>query len=163
MFLQGHPNHQLVFMRMWQIEPSYLTDAFRDFYTENPLNITRILDVAQDLKVTNNHTISAHRSNYITRSWSHCWRYGLSSLRWILPPLLHEENISTSINGWLITSQSMALSFFIPLLFFWSRKWRVRKPLACRILQWKTVQCPSVQTLSPLFCEFFETSKQVAK
>ncbi|KIK63773.1 hypothetical protein GYMLUDRAFT_71891 [Collybiopsis luxurians FD-317 M1] len=51
MFLAGHPNHQLVFMRIWQIEPTYLTDAFRDFYQENPLNITRILDVAQDLKI----------------------------------------------------------------------------------------------------------------
>ncbi|KAG5220818.1 negative regulator of transcription [Salix suchowensis] len=51
MFLAGHPNHQLVFMRMWQIEPTYLTDAFRDFYDENPLNISRILDVAQDLKI----------------------------------------------------------------------------------------------------------------
>ncbi|KAJ3741975.1 Not1-domain-containing protein [Lentinula detonsa] len=51
MFLAGHPNHQLVFMRIWQIQPTYLTDAFRDFYEENPLNITRILDVAQDLKI----------------------------------------------------------------------------------------------------------------
>lgn len=51
MFLAGHPNHQLVFMRIWQIEPTYLTNAFRDFYEESPLNITRILDVAQDLKV----------------------------------------------------------------------------------------------------------------
>lgn len=51
MFLAGHPNHQLVFMRIWQIEPNYLTTAFRDFYDENNLNITRILDVAQDLKV----------------------------------------------------------------------------------------------------------------
>ncbi|KAH8102882.1 Not1-domain-containing protein [Cristinia sonorae] len=51
MFLAGHPNHQLVFMRIWQIEPTYLTNAFRDFYDESPLNITRILDVAQDLKI----------------------------------------------------------------------------------------------------------------
>lgn len=51
MFLAGHPNHQLVFMRIWQIEPAYLTNAFRDFYDESNLNITRILDVAQDLKV----------------------------------------------------------------------------------------------------------------
>ena len=55
MFLAGHPNHQLVFMRMWQIEPTYLTDAFRKFYEDNPLNITRILDVAQDLKVSSFH------------------------------------------------------------------------------------------------------------
>ena len=51
MFLAGHPNHQLVFMRIWQIKPAYLTNAFRDFYDESNLNITRILDVAQDLKV----------------------------------------------------------------------------------------------------------------
>ncbi|KAG8902291.1 hypothetical protein FRB99_004653 [Tulasnella sp. 403] len=51
MFLAGHPNHQLVFMRIWQIDPTYLTTAFRDFYEESPLNITRILDVAQDLKI----------------------------------------------------------------------------------------------------------------
>ncbi|KAJ3574560.1 hypothetical protein NP233_g1693 [Leucocoprinus birnbaumii] len=51
MFLAGHPNHQLVFMRIWQIDPNYLTTAFRDFYDENNLNITRILDVAQDLKI----------------------------------------------------------------------------------------------------------------
>jgi CCR4-NOT transcription complex subunit 1 len=51
MFLQGHPNHQLVFMRIWQVQPSYLTNAFRDFYGKNPMHITRILDVAQDLKI----------------------------------------------------------------------------------------------------------------
>lgn len=51
MFLAGHPNHQLVFMRIWQIEPAYLTNAFREFYEENHSNITRISDVAQDLKV----------------------------------------------------------------------------------------------------------------
>ena len=51
MFLGGHPNHQLVFMRIWQIEPTYLTTALRGFYDDNPMNITRILDVAQDLKI----------------------------------------------------------------------------------------------------------------
>lgn len=51
MFLAGHPNHQLVFMRIWQIDQSYLTSAFRQFYEDSPLNITRILDVAQDLKI----------------------------------------------------------------------------------------------------------------
>jgi CCR4-NOT transcription complex subunit 1 len=51
MFLAGHPNHQLVFMRIWQIDPQYLLTAFRDHYNDNPINITRILDVAQDLKV----------------------------------------------------------------------------------------------------------------
>ncbi|KAG7086666.1 hypothetical protein E1B28_002606 [Marasmius oreades] len=51
MFLAGHTNHQLVFMRIWQVDPAYLANAFRDFYEENQLNITRILDVAQDLKI----------------------------------------------------------------------------------------------------------------
>ncbi|KIM32540.1 hypothetical protein M408DRAFT_316396, partial [Serendipita vermifera MAFF 305830] len=51
MFLAGHPNHQLVFMRIWQIDPQYLLTAFRDHYNDNPINITRILDVAQDLKI----------------------------------------------------------------------------------------------------------------
>ncbi|THG98906.1 hypothetical protein EW026_g3357 [Hermanssonia centrifuga] len=51
MFLAGHPNHQLVFMRIWQIEPKYLSNAFHDFYNESHLNVTRILDVAQDLKI----------------------------------------------------------------------------------------------------------------
>ncbi|KAH6909843.1 hypothetical protein BKA70DRAFT_1425557 [Coprinopsis sp. MPI-PUGE-AT-0042] len=54
MFLAGHPNHQLVFRQIWHIEPSYLTDAFREFYEENNLNITRVLDVAQDLKIPKN-------------------------------------------------------------------------------------------------------------
>jgi CCR4-NOT transcription complex subunit 1 len=52
MFLAGHPNHQLVFMRIWQIDQGYLTQAFIDFYQENQLNITRISDIAQDLKVS---------------------------------------------------------------------------------------------------------------
>lgn len=44
-------------MRIWQIDPSYLTSSFRDYYDESPLNITRILDVAQDLKVIEHHEI----------------------------------------------------------------------------------------------------------
>jgi CCR4-NOT transcription complex subunit 1 len=28
MFLSGHPNHQLIFMHLWQIESIYLTNAF---------------------------------------------------------------------------------------------------------------------------------------
>ncbi|KAA1478937.1 hypothetical protein DENSPDRAFT_745511, partial [Dentipellis sp. KUC8613] len=51
MFLAGHPNRQLVFMHIWQIQPTYLMTAFRDLYEENLLNITRILDMAQDLKI----------------------------------------------------------------------------------------------------------------
>lgn len=70
MFLAGHPNHQLVFMRIWQIEPSYLTTAFRDFYDENNLNITRILDVAQDLKVWLRCHSILQCSPMLYRSWN---------------------------------------------------------------------------------------------
>ena len=38
MFLNGHPKYQLVFMRIWQIEPNYLTKAFREYYADNALN-----------------------------------------------------------------------------------------------------------------------------
>jgi CCR4-NOT transcription complex subunit 1 len=65
MFLAGHTNHQLVFMRMWQIQPSYLINAFRDFYTENQLNITRIMDVAQDLKVGAGFTCGSLYTDHI--------------------------------------------------------------------------------------------------
>ena len=90
MFLAGHPNHQLVFMRIWQIEPAYLTDAFRDFYEESPLNITRILDVAQDLKVrvtmVSSHTMT---KVYSHRYWTRYWKSGHSPLllMWQLWPL----------------------------------------------------------------------------
>ncbi len=86
MFLGGHPNHQLVFMRIWQIEPTYLTSAFRDFYQENPLNITRILDVAQDLKVRFSVTTAISRLTSVAdfgsspRSSSVCVRSDVAAL-----------------------------------------------------------------------------------
>lgn len=74
MFLAGHPNHQLVFMRIWQIEPKYLLNSVREFYEDNPLNITRILDVAQDLKV---RTWQMHyeevKCRLLDRSWIISW------------------------------------------------------------------------------------------
>jgi CCR4-NOT transcription complex subunit 1 HEAT repeat len=95
MFLAGHPNHQLVFMRIWQIEPTYLTDAFRDFYEENPLNITRILDVAQDLKVRCCHpSCPGLRANAsIPRSSKPFLKSGPSFLPLMLLPLPRGENI----------------------------------------------------------------------
>lgn len=79
MFLAGHPNHQLVFMRIWQIEPTYLTNAFRDFYEESPLNITRILDVAQDLKVSFLlRRPNSYHSQWFLRFWTRFWKSDLS-------------------------------------------------------------------------------------
>ncbi|KAK0539323.1 CCR4-NOT core subunit cdc39 [Tilletia horrida] len=51
MFLANHPSHQLVFFRIWQANQDYLLQAFRDYYAENPANVNRLLDVAQDLKI----------------------------------------------------------------------------------------------------------------
>ncbi|KAI5474877.1 CCR4-NOT transcription complex subunit 1 [Pseudohyphozyma bogoriensis] len=50
-FLSGHPSHQLVFLRIYQIDRVFLTAALRDFYAESEINVSRILDVAQDLKI----------------------------------------------------------------------------------------------------------------
>jgi CCR4-NOT transcription complex subunit 1 len=49
-FLSGHPSHQLVFLRLFQLVPSFLLAALRDYYAESEMNVTRILDIAQDLK-----------------------------------------------------------------------------------------------------------------
>ncbi|GAA5929761.1 CCR4-NOT core subunit CDC39 [Sporobolomyces koalae] len=49
-FLTGHPSHQLVFLRLHQLDRQFLYAALRDFYTESEMNVTRIVDIAQDLK-----------------------------------------------------------------------------------------------------------------
>ena len=51
MFLRGHPGHQLVFYRMWQLDQRFLHAALTDWYAENELNVTRVLDIASDLKI----------------------------------------------------------------------------------------------------------------
>ena len=48
-FLTGHPAHQLVFLRLYQIDRHFLFAALRDFYAESEMNVTRIVDIAQDL------------------------------------------------------------------------------------------------------------------
>ncbi|KAM0747379.1 Not1-domain-containing protein [Meredithblackwellia eburnea MCA 4105] len=50
-FLSGHPSHQLVFVRIFQIDRMFLMAALRDFYAESEINVSRILDIAQDLKI----------------------------------------------------------------------------------------------------------------
>ncbi|KAH8917964.1 Not1-domain-containing protein, partial [Atractiella rhizophila] len=56
-FLKGHPSHQLVFLRIWQTDREFLTNALRDFYGDSELNVTRVLDVAHDLKILD-HVLS---------------------------------------------------------------------------------------------------------
>ncbi|MBW0484102.1 hypothetical protein O181_023817 [Austropuccinia psidii MF-1] len=50
-FLKGSPSHQLVFLRIWQLDPNFLMATLRDFYQENEMNVTRVLDIIQDLKI----------------------------------------------------------------------------------------------------------------
>ena len=50
-FFSGNGSHQLVFIRLTQINYEYLVAAVVEFYNSNSLSITRILDIAQ---ITNN-------------------------------------------------------------------------------------------------------------
>lgn len=49
-FFDGHTSHQLVFWRLWQVDKPFVTNKFLDYHTANNLNITRILDISQDLR-----------------------------------------------------------------------------------------------------------------
>lgn len=86
-------------MRIWQIEPSYLTNAFRDFYDENPLNITRILDVAQDLKVRIPPMSLGFFLNIFFRYSNPYSKFAPSYLLLMSRRLHPDENISTWTSG----------------------------------------------------------------
>ncbi|GJN93018.1 hypothetical protein Rhopal_006063-T1 [Rhodotorula paludigena] len=49
-FLAGHQAHQLVFLRLHHVDRQFPFAALRDFYVESEMNVTRIVDIAQDLK-----------------------------------------------------------------------------------------------------------------
>jgi CCR4-NOT transcription complex subunit 1 len=49
-FFEGHTSHQLVFWRLWQIDKPFVANRFIEYHARNPLNITRILDISQDLR-----------------------------------------------------------------------------------------------------------------
>lgn len=49
MFMTPHNSSLLVFYRILHTQRDYLLNAFRNFYLENQLNLTRIVDVAQSL------------------------------------------------------------------------------------------------------------------
>ncbi len=51
MFMSPHNSSLLVFHRIWNTQREYLLNAFRNFYLENQLNLTRIVDVAQSLGI----------------------------------------------------------------------------------------------------------------
>ncbi|KAJ1021633.1 hypothetical protein NDA16_003770 [Ustilago loliicola] len=51
LFMTPHNSSLLVFHRIWKTQGEYLLNAFRNFYLENQLNLTRIVDVAQSLGI----------------------------------------------------------------------------------------------------------------
>lgn len=53
MFLAGHPSQQLVFWRLWQTQPELLLSTFQRIYAEAPLQLARIVEVAQELQIVN--------------------------------------------------------------------------------------------------------------
>ncbi|RUS35473.1 CCR4-Not complex component, Not1-domain-containing protein [Jimgerdemannia flammicorona] len=50
-FLNGHSGSSLVFTRLWQLNPNLLVSGFLDLYNKDATSLSRILDVAQDLKI----------------------------------------------------------------------------------------------------------------
>ncbi|KAK9712477.1 CCR4-NOT core subunit cdc39 [Basidiobolus ranarum] len=50
-FLAGHMNSNFVLWRLWNINNSLLINAALDMYHSNPTLVSRILDVAQDIKI----------------------------------------------------------------------------------------------------------------
>jgi CCR4-NOT transcription complex subunit 1 len=49
-FFDGHPSHQMIFWRLWQMDKTLIMHRFIDSYRRNPLTITRILDISQELR-----------------------------------------------------------------------------------------------------------------
>lgn len=50
-FFGGQPNHQLVFYRLWQVDPEFLCRKFINYHNKDSLNVTRVLDIAQELRI----------------------------------------------------------------------------------------------------------------
>lgn len=50
-FFAGQPNHQLVFYRLWQVDPEFLCKKFVEYHNKDSLSTTRILDIAQELRI----------------------------------------------------------------------------------------------------------------
>jgi len=49
-FFDGHSSHQMIFWRLWQMDKTLVAQRFVDAYIRNPLTITRILDISQELR-----------------------------------------------------------------------------------------------------------------
>jgi len=50
-FMQGHSNFVPVVQKVWQINPTILITGLANIYKKFPTSLSRILDVAQEVKV----------------------------------------------------------------------------------------------------------------
>ncbi|TGZ79593.1 Not1-domain-containing protein [Ascodesmis nigricans] len=49
-FFKGHTSNALVFWRLWQLNRAGVANKFYEYYTQNPMSITRIMDISQDIR-----------------------------------------------------------------------------------------------------------------
>lgn len=49
-FFEGHTSYQLIFHRLWNLDRPMVARRFIDYYNRSRLNITRIMDISQDLR-----------------------------------------------------------------------------------------------------------------
>jgi CCR4-NOT transcription complex subunit 1 len=49
-FFLGHPSHQMIFWRLWQVDKTLVAQRFLEHYHQDSLTITRILDITQELR-----------------------------------------------------------------------------------------------------------------
>lgn len=64
-FFYGHPSDQLVFLRLWQIDSLYIKKKFQEYWALDNTNVTRILDLAHDLKVRFQHSTAIYNADPI--------------------------------------------------------------------------------------------------
>lgn len=54
LFLNGHPSSSVVLMKLWQINPNELVFGLLNVYNNDRSQLSRILDIAQEIKVIEN-------------------------------------------------------------------------------------------------------------
>jgi CCR4-NOT transcription complex subunit 1 len=55
LFLTGHPNASLILSRLWTLNGDLLVSGLLEMYKKDANTLSRILDIAQDLRVSNQH------------------------------------------------------------------------------------------------------------
>jgi len=52
LFLSGHPSSPFVLSRLWQVNSNLSISSLQQMYSKDPSSLSRILDVAQEMKVS---------------------------------------------------------------------------------------------------------------